>query len=131
MARVRLLVIRLLAIASSVGGPLYVYDLLKASPKDLRMFAICFAPIAMMVLGSLAFGDPPSDRLARLAVRVGLFGAIALVLIDAYTVWSVARGGTHPNLLMILVGTAIGGVTSVLYVLLARAFLTRPRYGDL
>lgn len=127
----RLLVVRLLALASAAGGPLYVYDLLKASPQDWRLFAICFAPVGLMVFGSLAFGDPPSSTFARLSVRLGLFGAMALLILDAFTAWSLVRGGTHPNLSLIVAGTAIGALASALYILLARAFLSRPRYGDL
>lgn len=127
----RLLGIRLLAPASAVGGPLYVYDLMKAAPHDLRMLAFCFAPVALMTLGALSFGAPPSVRRARLAVRAGLFGALLLVLINAFTAWSLANGGTHALRPLIVAGTATGALASVLYILLARAFLTRPRYGAL
>lgn len=120
-----LLVIRLLALLSAVGGPLYLYDLLAIGPRDIRIFAFCFAPIALMILGSLSFGDPPSDRLARFFVRLGLFGAIALALMNGFTIYSLINGESHPNQVLIIVGIGVGAFTVILYGMLARAFLDR------
>ncbi len=120
-----LLVIRLLALLSSVGGPLYLYDLLASGPRDYRIFAFCFAPIALMILGSLSFGDPPANRLARFFVRLGLFGAIALALMNVFTIYFLINGERHPNQVMITIGIAVGVFTSILYGMLARAFLDR------
>ncbi|MDQ3370828.1 MAG: hypothetical protein M3680_35870 [Myxococcota bacterium] len=127
----RHLVIRLLALASAAGGPLYLYDQLKRGPQDWRIFAFCFAPIAMMIFGSLSFGDPPGARTVRVAVRLGLFGAIALAMMNAYTAYRLVTGPLPERFLLILAGMAVGFLTSGLYIELARRFLGRPRHGDL
>lgn len=127
----RLLVLRLLALLSAAGGPLYLYDDLKRAPQDWQILGFCFAPIAMMLFGSLSFGDPPGARMARGAVRLGLFGAVALALMNAYTVFGMITRPAHPNQLMILAGVTVGFFASAAYTLLARTFLARPRHGDL
>ncbi len=120
-----LLAIRVLVLLSSAGGPLYLYDLLASGPRDIRIFAFCFAPVALMLLGSLSIGDPPSARLTRFWVRLGLFGAIALALMNAFTIYFLINGESHRYPVVIIAGVAVGALASVLYGMLARAFLNR------
>ncbi|MBA3817572.1 MAG: hypothetical protein H0X17_01655 [Deltaproteobacteria bacterium] len=127
----RLLAIKVLALVSATGGPLYLYDQLQRGPQDWRIFAFCFSPIAMMLFGSLSFGDPPGAKTARAAVRLGMFGAIALAMMNAYTAYRFVTGPLPKSFLLILAGVAVGFVASGLYLELARRFLGRPRHGDL
>jgi hypothetical protein len=120
-----LIIWRFVAIFSWLGGPLYVFDLIKNGDEDLPSVVICSLPIALMVFGSLGFNF---EKPGRFLVRVGLFGAVASILLDGFATISYLfywPGYRDPTL--IVAGLAAGFVAAFAYMLLARTYLSRPR----
>src|SRR5687767_5290519 len=108
-----------------MGAPLYTFDLIKNGDEDLPAIVICSLPIALMVLGSTGFNF---ERASRFLVRVGLFGAIAHLLLNAFATISFLYywpGYREP--MLITAGLIAGGVTALAFILLARSYLSRPR----
>jgi hypothetical protein len=120
-----LIVWRFVAIFSWLGAPLYTFDLIKNGDDDLRAIVICSLPIALMVLGSLGFNF---EKSGRLLVRVGLFGAVAALLLDGFATLAYLfywPGYRDPTLMV--AGLAAGFLAAFGYMLLARTYLSRPR----
>lgn len=116
---------RVVAIFSWVGGPLYTFDLLKNGDEDLRVVIFCSLPITLMVVGSLGFNFA---KPGRLLVRIGLFGSVASLLLDGFaTVAYLFYWPGYRDPMLVTAGLVAGFVSSVAYLLLARTYLSRPR----
>jgi hypothetical protein len=119
-----LIVWRFVAMVSWLGGPLYLFDLLKNGDDDLPVAAICTAPIALMMVGSFGFN---ASRIGRTLVRFGMFGSVSMLLLDCFATacfvfyWSGDRD-EH----IIIAGLAAGFIAAGSYLALARTYLSRP-----
>ena len=116
---------RFVAIFSWLGGPLYTFDLVKNGDDDMPVIIFCSVPIALMILGSLGFNF---EKPGRLLVRVGLFGAVASLLLNGFATIAYLfywPGYRDPTLMV--AGLVAGFVASLAYMLLARTYLSRPR----
>ena len=120
-----LIIWRFVAIFSWLGGPLYVFDLIKNGDQDLPAIVICSIPIALMVIGSLGFNF---EKSGRILVRVGMFGSISLLLLDAFaTICFLFYWPGYRDERLIIAGLAAGFLAALSYMLLARSYLSRPR----
>ncbi|HLL24186.1 MAG TPA: hypothetical protein VK427_18770 [Kofleriaceae bacterium] len=116
---------RFLAVYAWLGGPLYAFDLLKNGDDDLRVLVICSLPVALVLVGSfgLDFTKP-----ARFLVRIGMFGAVALLLLDAFaTLCYLFYWPGYREPWLVLSGLAAGFVAALGYLVLARTYLARMR----
>jgi hypothetical protein len=120
-----LIVWRFLAVFAWLGGPLYTFDLVKNGDEDMTALVCCSLPSALMVLGSLGFNF---DKRGRILVRVGMFGSISLLLINAFATVSCLFFWPGERKASVLVAGLIAGFLAALwYLLLARSYLSRPR----
>ena len=117
------LVVKLTSLAAFVGGPLYCCDLLKPKIGDPANFAVCFAPLAIMLLATFAVLEEPPTRVHRIIAGVGILGALGLVGMDAFAAISLLGGATHPNAQMIEFGIVAGVAASAAYCVLALRFM--------
>ena len=120
-----LLVIRLLAILASVGGPLYVFDLAKWNLGTGPAFIACFLPIGFMVLGSLSFDESRLSRIGTPLIRLGQLGMWALFGMNVFTFAQLATGHTPADLNLIVFGIVTGCVACAAYAVRAHRFLMR------
>jgi hypothetical protein len=118
------LAIKLLALASFLGGPLYLSDLLKPEWGQQLAFVIAFAPVALVTFGALSLSDAPSERFSRIVVSAGLVGAALVEIEHAFAGWQLwIAGAVHPNRALISFGIAVGLPTAAFYARFARRFL--------
>lgn len=122
---VHVLVIRVLALFAFVGGPLFIYDILKRSWDSPAAFVVTFLPVGFMILGALSLGDRDEDRLSAVAAVLGIAGAALLLAQNAYAAYKMISGFEHPNQRLIILGTIVGVAGAVMYTHLAIRFLRR------
>lgn len=116
---------RFLTIYAWLGGPLYVFDLIKNGDDDLKSIIVASIPTALMLIGSAGFNF---EKAGRLLVRIGLFGSVAMVLLDAFaTVCFLFYWPGYRDELLVITGLAAGFLASISYVIFARTYLGRPR----
>jgi predicted MFS family arabinose efflux permease len=119
-----MIVWRFVAVFAWLGGPLYTYDLVKNGDNDTTVLVVSTLPIVFMVNGSLGF----NWRRGRILVRVGMFGSISLLLINAFATVSCLFFWPGERKASVLVAGLIAGFLAALwYLLLARSYLSRPR----
>jgi hypothetical protein len=119
-----MIVWRFVAVFAWLGGPLYTYDLVKNGDNDTTVLVVSTLPIVFMVNGSLGF----NWRRGRILVRVGMFGSISLLLINAFSTVSCLFFWPGERKASVLVAGLIAGFLAALwYLLLARSYLSRPR----
>ena len=116
---------RFVTIYAWLGGPLYVFDLLKNGDDDLKTIIFCSIPIALMLIGSLGFNF---EKRGRLLVRIGLFGSISLILLDGFaTLAYLFYWPGYRDQLLVITGLGAGFVAALGFILFARTYLARPR----
>jgi hypothetical protein len=119
-----MIVWRFVAMFAYLGGPLYTYDLVKNGDNDTTVLVVSTLPIVFMVNGSLGF----NWRRGRILVRVGMFGSISLLLINAFATVSFLFYWPGERKESVLIAGLIAGFLAALwYLLLARTYLSRPR----
>ena len=120
-----LIVWRFVTIYAWLGGPLYVFDLVKNGDDDLRAIVIASIPIALMLVGSFGFNFA---KAGRVLVRVGLFGSVAMFLLCAFATASfLFYWPGYRNELLVITGLAAGFLATISYLVFARTYLARPR----
>mgnify|MGYP003483222186 CR=1 FL=1 len=116
---------RFLTIYAWLGGPLYVFDLIKNGDDDLPSIIITSIPIALMLIGSAGFNF---EKAGRLLVRIGLFGSVAMFLLCGFaTVSHLFYWPGHRAELLVITGLVAGFVATISYAIFARTYLARPR----
>ena len=121
--RLHTLVIKLTSLAAFVGGPLYCCDLLKPRLGDPLNFIVCFAPLALMLLATFAVLENQPTTANRAIAGAGLFGALGLVGMDAFTAIQLLSGVHHPNEQMIEFGIVAGVAAALAYSVAAFRFI--------
>lgn len=117
-----LIVWRFVTIYAWLGGPLYVFDLIKNGDQDLKAIVIASLPIALMLVGSFGFSG------ARVLVRIGLFGTVSMFLLCGFaTVAYLFYWPGQRDALLVITGLVAGFLSTISYGLFARTYLARPR----
>src|SRR5262245_24331262 len=76
--------LRIAALFSYCGGPLFIADALKPRLGTLPPFLITFLPVGVMVLGAFFLHDDTSDRLS---FRIVSAGRVALYVVLAMHIY--------------------------------------------
>ena len=124
------LALKLAALFSYCGGPLFVAELLKPRFDHDAVFMITFAPVALMLVGALSLGYQPGDRLAAFAVSLGRQGVYVTLGMHAYALMRFVGGTRMADQGLYLFGIAIGVVWSVFYLRAARRGAAIHRAGE-
>ncbi len=117
------LVLRLLALASFIGGPLYCADLWKPALGDPWNFIAAFAPIALVLMAAMMVLQDRPTTATRAMTWVGFLGVAGLLCEDAFAGIRIAAGDAHPNTQMIQFGIFAGVCAAALYTWHALRFL--------
>ncbi len=115
-----LLMLKLLSLFSFCGGPLRVSDALKAHFAEPYPFVISFAPIVLLLFGSLALRDGAEDTLDRWSINAGRAGSVLLLAMDAYAARQLLTGDAGADRGLVALGTLVGFATAILYLFVAR-----------
>ncbi|HOS41912.1 MAG TPA: hypothetical protein PLG31_19455 [Spirochaetota bacterium] len=116
-------IVKLAALGSSLGGPLFVFDLARPRLGTMPAFLLIFSPIALMMLAALALDEESTDPLARASMYGGIMGSVVLFAMNEFAFWRLYQGAQHPNHGMIVAGIAIGVVASALVAYRSVCFL--------
>jgi len=106
--------VKLSTLASFVGGPMWLSDALKTTLGEFTAFAVAFLPCALLLGGQIAEMNHERSRSRDLGVVGALIimGTTAVALYDRYFA---VVGEAHARTNLMLVGGAIGVMTSVSY----------------
>jgi hypothetical protein len=116
----RELFLKLAALLSYCGGPLFVAGLLKPRfGMGPAIFLATFVPIGMMLMGAFHLDDV-RDRMAIAFVRLGLLGLAIALGMHIYAAGCFARGVRVPDQGLHDLGIAIGVVWSAVYLRASR-----------
>jgi hypothetical protein len=120
---IREVLLRIAALFSYCGGPLFIADLLKPRMSAGMAFLITFPPVLLMVLGALLMDDDLRSRWASTAVRAGRLGLYIVLGTHAYALWCFVRGVRMPDQVLHYLGIGIGVVWSIYYLRAARRWV--------
>jgi len=111
---VKELAVKLAALFSYCGGPLYVADLLKPRIGTESAFLITFLPVGIMVLGAF-FMDDAGSRWLHPVVRAGRLALYVVLAMNMYAIWCFALGVRTPDQVLHYIGLAVGAAWAVYY----------------
>jgi hypothetical protein len=120
------LLVKLLALLTFVGGPLFVADWAREWGSDWA-FAVAFAPVGLLAFGSLFIFDDLTDRTHRILVGAGIAGAVGVLFQNAFAVFRFSMGDEHPNRTLIWVGIAGGTPYATMFTVFALRRLSARR----
>ena len=123
--------LKLAALFSYCGGPLFIADVLKPHLPAGLPFLITFAPVGLMVIGALSLDDATHGRWSRGAVWAGRQGLYVVLVAHVCALWCFAEGVRVPDQGLHYFGIAVGAVWSVAYWRASRRWLqaARPASG--
>ena len=90
-------VLRIAALFSYCGGPLFISGVLKPLIKVGSAFWITLLPVGFMVLGALCLHEDARNRWSFAAVWVGRQGLYIVLGMQVYAVWCVVDGVRVPD----------------------------------
>jgi len=117
------LALKLAALFSYCGGPLFVADVLKPHLPSGAPFLVTFLPVGLMVVGALSLDDDTHSRWSRGAVWAGRQGLIIVLVAHVCALWCFAEGVRVPDQGLHYFGIAVGVVWSVAYWRASRRWL--------
>jgi hypothetical protein len=110
------LAIKLGALGSFIGGPLYVFDHWKGSLGNPLAFALAFPPVGALALAALVlWEDDAHSRWTQASAWLGVTAVVALTSLNGFVGTRLLQGAHHPNAGMIGFGIAVGTVTSAVF----------------
>ena len=112
-------VLRIAALFSYCGGPLFIADLVKPRFGTGMVFCITFLPVGLMVLGALCL-DETHNRWASMAITAGRMSVYIVFAMHLYAVWRFVDGVRVPDQRLHYIGIAIGVAWSAGYLRAAR-----------
>lgn len=112
--------LKITALFSYCGGPLFVGELLKPRLNAVVVFLITFFPVGLMVAGALCLEDDLRSRWSRAAVSAGGKGLYLVLAMHLYALGSFLNGARVPEQGLYYLGIAVGVIWSVLYLRAAR-----------
>jgi len=111
--------LKITALFSYCGGPLFISDLLKPRYPSGLVFSLTFLPVGLMVLGALSL-DGTRDRWSTAAVWAGRQGLYVVLAMHVYAIWCFLDGVRVREQSLHYFGIAVGIVWSVAYLRAAR-----------
>src|SRR6266850_8248803 len=113
-------VLRIAALFSYCGGPLYIADVMKPRLNGVPAFLITFLPVGFMVVGALFLDDAIRDRTSFAAVWAGRQGLYIVLGMHVYALWCFVSRDRVPDQSLHYLGIAVGVAWSVAYLRAAR-----------
>ena len=127
----RELLLKLAALFSYCGGPLFVGGLLRRHIDPMAGFLITFLPVALMIVGAFFLDGDTEDRLASSFVRAGRLGCYVTLAMHVYGLGCFANGTRVPDQSLNYFGIAVGLAWTVFYLRAARRWaMASDRSGD-
>lgn len=118
--------LKLAALLSFCGGPLFLCDELKRSWGTTPAFLLAFAPVALLAFGTLSLTEDAPEPFPRRVVQLGMAGALVLLGLNLWTAVCLDRLPPKPAHRMIEVGLVVGTVAAIAYLRAALRFLGPP-----
>jgi hypothetical protein len=113
--------LKLAALLSYCGGPLFVADLLKPRfGMGPAVFLATFLPIGMMLMGAFYVDDRDGSGVTAAFVRLGVLGLVITLGMHVYALGCFVQGLRVPDQGLHDVGIAVGVPWSVVYLRAAR-----------
>lgn len=100
------LVLKLGALLSFCGGPLRLTDALKPELGKDPAFAIAFAPVVLVLLGTFALAEDEPGWLTRSLQHLGALAALTVAALGLWAWLGVAQGPPRPDDALVLLGSA-------------------------
>jgi hypothetical protein len=113
-------VLKIAALFSYCGGPLFIADLLKPHLGFGLVFWMTFLPVLLMVLGAIGLDDDARNRWSSAAVRAGHLGLYTVLGMNAYALWCFVDGVRMPDQSLHYLGIAVGVAWSLAFLRAAR-----------
>ena len=126
----RELLLKLAALFSYCGGPLYVGGVLKLHIDPMAGFLLTFLPVALMVLGACSLDGLLEDRLAAWAVWAGRQGLYVTLAMHAGAIVRFLGGVRVADQGLHYFGIAVGLVWTVFYLPAARRWTASRGLAD-
>ena len=112
-------VLKIAALFSYCGGPLFVGELLKRRIGQGPAFLITFLPVGLMVIGALCLDDT-RNRWSSAAVWAGRLGLYIVMGMHLYALWCFVDGTRTLDQSLYYLGITVGMVWSIAYLRAAR-----------
>jgi len=90
-------VLRIAALFSYRGGPLFIADVWKPRLNGVPAFLKTFLPVGFMVIGALFLNDATHDRTSFAAVWAGRQGLYIVLGMHVYALWCFVDGVHVPD----------------------------------
>jgi hypothetical protein len=119
-------VLRIAALFSYCGGPLFIADALKPRLDSKPAFLMTFLPVGIMVVGALCIDDDIRSRWSFGAVWAGRQSLYIVLGLHTYALWCFVRGVRVPDQSLHYIGIAVGVAWSVAYLRAARRWVSAP-----
>lgn len=110
-----ILLLKIAALLSFCGGPLYVTDLLEPTLGNPQAFAVGFVPVALMLFGTFSLAEDVLSGFPKLLVRLGAASALVLVAESVFASWRILAGETRADAVLILLGCIVSFITASFY----------------
>jgi hypothetical protein len=117
-------VLKIAALFSYCGGPLFIADLLKPRHSTVAAFWITFLPVGFMAIGALCLDDDTRSRWSRVVVRAGRTGLFLVLGMHLYAIWCFVNGVHVPDQALHYMGIAIGLAWSFAYLRASRRWIS-------
>lgn len=107
--------LKIAALFSYCGGPLFIADMLKRRHDSGWNFVITFAPVLLMVFGAFCVDDTLRSRGSAWCVWAGLQGLYVVAAMNVYMLWRFSDGVRVPDQSLHYIGVTVGVVWGVVY----------------
>lgn len=118
--------LKITALFSYCGGPLFIAELLKPRFDKVVVFLITFFPVGLMVLGALLMEDDTASRWSAAFVRAGRWGLYVVLGMHAYALACFINGTRISEQGLYYFGIAAGVGWSIAYLRAARRWVSSP-----
>jgi hypothetical protein len=119
-------VLRITALFSYCGGPLFIAEQLKRHIDHVVAFLLTFLPVGFMVMGALCLNDMTRSRWSFAAVWAGRRGLYIVLAMHLYALACFARGARVSEPFLYYSGIAVGIAWSVVYLRASRRWRSSP-----
>jgi hypothetical protein len=119
-------VLKIAAIFSYCGGPLFIVNRLKPHFNVGLAISITMLPVVLMVVGALCLDDDTRSRWSFAAVWAGRQGLYIVLGMHVYALWCFVDGIRVADQFLHYIGIAVGVAWSVAYLRAARRWASSP-----